>query len=94
MNPGVIYRAVHRWDVTLIEFHLDLDGQGEEFQIGHCWLPDQIRPVIEGVQLGIEADGEGEKEPMPSEMVEREWRADPKDGLRPLVEMRTGRKEK
>jgi len=90
VNPAVIYRAVHRWGASMVEFHLDLEGQGEEFRTGHCWLPEQIKPVIEAVQGGLEADGEGQKRPMPSEMAEREWRADPGDGLRPLVEMREG----
>ena len=72
----------------MVEFHLDLEGNGEEFHTGHCWLPEQIRPVIEAVQTGFPADGSGEKVPAPSEMPDREWRADPKDGLRPLLTTR------
>src|SRR4030042_3740001 len=26
VNPGVIYRAIHRWGAEMIEFHLDLVG--------------------------------------------------------------------
>ena len=88
VNPGVIYRAVHRWGASMVEFHLDLEGTGEEYQIGHCWLPEQIRPVIEAVQIGFEADGSGEKVPAPSELPDRDWRADPSDGLRPLLKTR------
>jgi N-acetylneuraminate synthase len=87
-NPAVILRAVHRWRASLIEFHLDLDGTGDEFQTGHCWLPDQIASVIRMVQVGCDADGAGDKVPMPSERADREWRADPSDGLRPLKSTR------
>ena len=86
--PAVIHRAIHRWGATVIEFHLDLDGKGEEFEAGHCWLPDQIAPVILDVRKGFEADGSGIKEPVPAELSDRMWRADPSDGLRPLKEIR------
>jgi sialic acid synthase SpsE len=33
-------------------------------------------------------DGDGEKRPMPVELPDVQWRADPKDGLRPLLERR------
>ena len=88
VSPGVIYRAVHRWEAAMIEFHLDLDGEGEEYQTGHCWLPEQIAPVIKAVRTGLMADGSGEKLPVPSELSDREWRADPSDGLRPLIKTR------
>jgi sialic acid synthase SpsE len=87
-NPGVLFRAAHRWGASFIEFHLDLDGNGEEFTIGHCWLPEQIQPVIESLRQGFAADGKGEKEPTRSEQAERNWRADPRDGLRPLAFLR------
>lgn len=84
VQPGVIHRAIHRWAAPTVEFHLDLDGQGEEFATGHCWLPDQIGEVITQVRRALAADGDGRKEPTPSELPDREWRADPSDGLRPL----------
>ncbi|WP_404359934.1 N-acetylneuraminate synthase family protein [Methylotuvimicrobium sp. KM1] len=84
VEPAVIHRAVHKWGAKVVEFHLDLDGEGEEFAAGHCWLPDQIAAVIKDVNKGIEADGDGVKEPVPSELPDRMWRADPVDGLRPL----------
>lgn len=84
VEPGVIQRAVHRWGARVIEFHFDLDGQGEEFGAGHCWLPETIAPVIRDVQCAFSADGHGRKEPVPSERYDRDWRADPSDGLRPL----------
>jgi N-acetylneuraminate synthase len=87
-NPAVIERAVHRWGATVVEFHLDLDGKGEEYAAGHCWLPDEIAPVIAGIREGERADGTGFKEPVAAELSDREWRADPTDGLRPLRHIR------
>jgi sialic acid synthase SpsE len=84
VDIGVIFRAVHRWGATMVEFHLDLEGQGAEFASGHCWLPEAMRQVIRGVRTGILAEGDGQVGPAPSEKKEREWRADPEDGLRPL----------
>lgn len=88
VSPGVIYRAVHRWGASMVEFHLDLEEKGAEYAGGHCWLPEQIKPVIDAVHSGVEADGSGAKIPAPSELPDRDWRADPKDGLRPLSEIR------
>lgn len=67
----------------MIEFHLDLEGQGAEFGAGHCWLPQPMRELIASVRAGFHADGDGEVGPVASELEEREWRADPGDGLRP-----------
>lgn len=88
VTPGVLHRAIHRWGANVIEFHLDLDGQGEEYAAGHCWLPEQIKAVIDEVNKGLAADGDGVKAPVPSELPDRLWRADPSDGLRPLKEIR------
>jgi len=88
VDPGVIHRSIHRWGAKTIEFHFDLDGKGEEFGAGHCWLPDQIGDVIRQVNHGFAADGNGIKGPIESEMKERMWRADPSDGLRPLKSIR------
>ena len=89
VNPGVIFRAVHHWGATMVEFHLDLEGEGAEFSSGHCWLPHGMRSVIASVRTGLLAEGDGQVGPAPSEMEEREWRADPEDGLRPLRSTRT-----
>ncbi len=87
-NEGVIYRAIHQWGAKTIEFHLDLEGDGDEYNSGHCWLPDQIGPVIRNIKDGINSDGDGKKVPASCEKIEREWRADPSDGLRPLIHIR------
>lgn len=88
VEPAVIHRAIHRWGAKTIEFHLDLDGTGEEFAAGHCWLPKQIGAVISDVGKGFVADGNGIKEPVSSELPDRLWRTDPSDGLRPMKEIR------
>lgn len=88
VSPGVLYRAVHRWGASLVEFHLDLEGEGEEYRTGHCWLPGQVAPVIRAIREGLSADGDGVKAPTPSELPDRDWRADPVDGLRPFRSIR------
>ena len=87
-DPAVIHRAVHRWGASFVELHLDVDGQGAEFGPGHCWLPETAGPLIRDLRAGIESDGHGRKEPALSEQPDRVWRADPSDGLRPLLEER------
>ena len=83
-RSSVIHRAISKFDAATIEFHLDLDGQGDEFKTGHCWLPEDIKEVIDTVRLYFDMDGHGEKKAMPSEEFDRTWRADPIDGQRPL----------
>jgi sialic acid synthase SpsE len=94
VNSSVIHRAIHQWGATTVEFHLDLDGAGDEFKTGHCWLPDPMKTLISQIddpsltRHWTDADGHGEKTPSPAELPDREWRADPLDGLRPLQETR------
>lgn len=92
-SPAIIYRAIHAWNASDIEFHLDLDGRGDEFAPGHCWLPENIQPIISNVRASFVADGNGRKEPAPSELADRQWRADPTDGLRPLKKVRNDWKD-
>jgi sialic acid synthase SpsE len=87
-RPAVIERAVHHWGAAAVEFHLDLDGLGAEYAAGHCWLPHEIAPVIARIRESLVADGQGFKGPQPSELSDREWRADPSDGMRPLLHIR------
>ena len=65
-----------------------MDGKGEEFESGHCWLPKDIKKVIENIKAIKDIDGNGEKLPSSSELSDRDWRADPIDGLRPLKKLR------
>ena len=87
-QPAVLQRAIHRWAAAAIEFHLDLEGAGDEFAAGHCWLPDEMERVITESRTAFEADGASTKAPNPSEQPDRLWRADPSDGLRPLRSVR------
>lgn len=89
VDAGVVQRAVHHWGASIVEFHMDLEGQGPEFASQHCWLPEQMQPVIAAVKSGFIADGSGEVGTANCELDEREWRADPLDGLRPLKTART-----
>jgi N-acetylneuraminate synthase len=94
VSSQVVHRAIHQWGAVAIEFHLDLDGAGDEFKTGHCWLPDAMKKMIDSVSDTslshdwTDADGNGQKIPSQIERVERTWRADPSDGLRPLKETR------
>ncbi len=88
VSKAVLQRAVHAHPTSLVEFHLDLDGEGDEFKTGHCWLPDAIEAAIREIRAGFEAEGDGRKAPTEIERVERSWRADPSDGLRPLRNLR------
>jgi N-acetylneuraminate synthase len=84
VSSGVILRAAYTFNAPAIEFHLDLDETGAEYAAGHCWLPEQIGPVISTIREGARADGDGRKVASPSEESDRVWRADPSDGLRPF----------
>lgn len=88
VDAAVVCRAVHRWGAEVVEFHLDLDGRGEEYASGHCWLPETVAPVIRACHDAREADGDGRKLPAAAERPDCDWRADPVDGLRPLQPVR------
>ncbi len=88
VSPAVINRAVHKWQADAIEFHLDLDKTGAEYAAGHCWLPGEIEEVIRNYRLCEKIDGQPEKQFVASEAADRDWRADPSDGLRPLKPIR------
>jgi sialic acid synthase SpsE len=88
VSKAVLHRAIHAHPTSVVEFHLDLDGEGDEFKTGHCWLPEAIGEAIAEIRAGFEAEGDGAKAPTEIERVERSWRADPSDGLRPLRPLR------
>ncbi len=89
VSDSVILRSIYKWNAEIIEFHLDLEGNGAEFGSGHCWLPQNMKKTIERVQIGMNSDGDGKKIPVESEISDRDWRADPSDGLRPMKYMRS-----
>jgi len=88
-SKAVIYRAVHKYNVSHVELHVDLDGKGYEFSGGHCWLPKEFESLIQAINIGYESDGHGKIKPCIKEIKERNWRADPQDGLRPLRTLRS-----
>ena len=88
VSKNVINRAVKHYNCEFIEFHLDIDGKGAEYDSGHCWLPNEIKNVIDNLNIDFSCDGDGVFGPTKSEANDRLWRADPFDGLRPLLETR------
>lgn len=94
VNENVITRAFHKWDVRDFELHYDLDGKGYEFKTGHCWLPSKAKKLIQNIKESLKSDGRSIKKPSKTELEDRNWRADPKDGLRPLIKIRSKWKKK
>jgi sialic acid synthase SpsE len=95
-DPAVVERAVRRFGAELVEFHYDLDGRGDEYAGRHCWLPDEVvglvrrfaSPGRNDARTTLPMDGDGRREPRAAEALERSWRTDPGDGLRPLLSTR------
>jgi len=87
-NPQIVSRAIEHWQASMVEFHLDIDGDGAEYKTGHCWMPGEIAPVINFFRGVMEVDGNGEKKPTAAEIDDRPWRASPDDGLRPEKSVR------
>ena len=88
VSAAVLNRAIHRWHADCIEFHIDLDEKGDEYAAGHCWLPHQMSPIIADARLATVIDGNPVKQFVASEESDRNWRADPEDGLRPMKKIR------
>jgi len=93
-SSAVVERAVRRWDASDIELHVDLDGTGNEAG-EHNWTPAQLAATTSACRRDdadpegpLPMDGDGVKRPMPVEQPDVPWRADPSDGLRPLLETR------
>lgn len=93
VSPAVVRRAVRRWGATDIELHVDLEGEGHEAG-EHNWEPHDLRVLIASLRDPASEpehdvlDGDGRKAPMPVELPDVPWRADPSDGLRPLLTTR------
>lgn len=96
----VVARAAVHWSASDIEAHIDLDGAGHGAG-PHNWTAQTIAEAIRAIDAVRAAavpamapaharlvDGDGVKRPMPIELPDVLWRADPDDGLRPLAEMR------
>jgi sialic acid synthase SpsE len=90
-SPLVLARAERVHGASMIEVHWDLDDSlGDETV--HSWTPSwkRWRPESKMTDDGFYAcDGKkGVKAPAVSEHAERDWRADPEDGMRPLKAIR------
>jgi sialic acid synthase SpsE len=96
----VVLRAAVRWSASDIEVHIDLDDDGNEAG-PHNWTGASIATMISRItalrqsadlspdsDLARAIDGDGVKRPMPVELPDVPWRADPSDGLRPMAAMR------
>ena len=78
----------------IVEFHFDLDGKGVEFEFGHCWLPSEVKALInrakfhESNNIKYPARKNWIYSNMTEETEPSKWRTDPEDGLRPLKRFR------
>lgn len=88
VSSMLVVMAIIKYKASCIEIHIDIDGDGDEFSSGHCWLPEQAKDLISFAKNLNEIDGDGRKAPSLSEEKESFWRADPIDGLRPLLSKR------
>jgi sialic acid synthase SpsE len=87
-EDAIIYNAIFAYDAKIIEFHLDIDKKGKEFHFNHCWLPHRIKKIIKISRQKKEISGKNYKIISNTEKIERDWRADRSDGLRPLKKLR------
>jgi sialic acid synthase SpsE len=92
-DDTVVERAVRRWGASDVELHVDLPDEAGNEAGEHNWTPQRLARVIvacEGPRLedASPLDGDGVKRPMPAELHDVPWRADPSDGLRPLLATR------
>jgi sialic acid synthase SpsE len=87
-DTDVLLRSILKWNSDIIEFHMDLDGKGVEYNFGHCWLPHEISPLIRLLNGPHIYDGRPKIHATKSELNEQKWRRDPIDGFRPLISTR------
>lgn len=83
VNTSIVCTAV-ALGAEYIEFHLDLDGAGDEYKHRHCWLPQQADFMIKSAIQVKQALQPAKIKPN----SDRFNRADPEDGMRPHKEMR------
>ncbi|MDG1946522.1 MAG: N-acetylneuraminate synthase family protein [Amylibacter sp.] len=87
-DVDVICNVMFGYGVNMVEMHFDLDGKGEEAMGGHCWLPSDMQILMQKITKFKAMTGNGLKQPALTELKERDWRADPSDGLRPTMKIR------
>jgi sialic acid synthase SpsE len=92
-EQAVVERAVRRWGASAVEVHVDLPDEAGREAGAHNWTPQRLAEVIAAcagppLHDASPLDGDGIKRPMAAEAHDVSWRADPSDGLRPLVATR------
>lgn len=87
-NPLLINEAIVNYNVKYIEMHIDLDSKGYEYNFGHCWLPKDLIMLNDYLKNKKKLPGNYSKKFSASERIERLWRTDPNDGLRPFKKIR------
>tara|TARA_B100002019_G_C21154946_1_gene540207 strand:- start:41 stop:892 length:852 start_codon:yes stop_codon:yes gene_type:complete len=87
-NPLVVYEAIQNYKAKYVELHIDLDQKGYEYKFGHCWLPRDLENLFSFMKYKSKLKGKYNKKYSLEEKVERNSRADPYDGLRPLIKLR------
>ncbi len=88
-----VIKAALFYKATFIELHLDLDDKkGIEYSYGHCWTPSKVEKLIRECSkpyktelldpLSVRENYGGINIPLQDELGER---ADPSDGMRPML---------
>jgi sialic acid synthase SpsE len=92
-DQAVVARAVRRWGASDVELHVDAEDERGHEAGAHNWTPARLRALIAAcagppLHDAQPADGDGVKRPAAAEAHDVPWRADPSDGLRPLLSAR------
>ena len=87
-NSLIVQEAIQKYNADIVELHIDLDKKGYEYNFGHCWLPKDLENLMNFTYNLEKLKGKYQKKYSFSEKDERNARADPADGLRPLKKLR------
>lgn len=88
-NKYVILEAAMTLNSDYIELHVDLDDKkGFEGNVGHCYKISEVKEIIEHLNTRKKILGSQKFKSLIKEKKEISWRADPIDGLRPLIAQR------
>lgn len=88
-NKYVILEAAMTLQSDYIELHVDLDDKkGFEGNVGHCYKISEVKEIIDHLKVRKKILGDHRFKSLSKEKNEILWRADPIDGLRPLMAQR------